>query len=65
LLTDGSVRPAIAVWVQDNAVHYITPEGTGRRLDLYYINREGTRMANAARHLALALPAGRPSRPSR
>ena len=65
LLTDGSVRPAIAVWIQDNAVHYITPEGTGGRLDLYYVNREGTRMANAARHLALALPAGRPSGPSR
>jgi hypothetical protein len=65
LLTDGSVRQAIAVWVQNNAVHYIRPEGTGGRVDLHYINREGTRMANAARHLALVLPAGRPTGPNR
>ena len=59
MLTDGSVRPASAVWVQDNTLHYITPEGTGGRLGLHSINREGTRAANAAKHLTLWLPSGR------
>ena len=54
--TDGSVRPAFAVWVQGSTVHYITPDGAGGRLRLH--NREGTRLANAAKHLTLWLPAG-------
>jgi hypothetical protein len=58
MLTDGSVRPAIAVWVQESTVHYITPEGSGERLELHNINRQGTRMSNAAKHLTLWLPAG-------
>lgn len=29
MLTDGSVRHTIAVWIQDNTVHYITREGAG------------------------------------
>jgi hypothetical protein len=65
MLTDGSVRPAIAVWVQDNTLHYITPEGTGGRLGLHSINREGTRSANAAKHLTLWLPAGSQPSPRR
>ena len=58
MLTDGSVRSAIAVWIQDSTVHYITPEGSGGRLGLHSVNRQGTRLANAARHLTLWLPAG-------
>jgi hypothetical protein len=58
MLTDGSVRPAVAVWIQDSIVHYITPEGAGGRLGLHSVNREGTRLANAAKHLTLWLPAG-------
>jgi hypothetical protein len=57
VLTDGSVRAAIAVWIQDNTLNYITPEGAGERLELHSINRENTRMANAAKHLTLSLPA--------
>lgn len=58
LLTDGSVHHAIAVWIQNDDLYYITPEGTEGRLAPNSINREGTRTANAARHLTLSLPAG-------
>ena len=58
MMADGSVHPAIAVWVQDNTINYITPEGAGGRLGLQSVNREGTRLANAAKHLTLWLPAG-------
>jgi len=59
MLTDGSVRPATAVWIQDNTLHYITPEGAGGSVGLQSVNREGTRLANVAKHLTLWLPAGR------
>lgn len=58
MMADGSAHLAIAVWVQDNTINYITPEGAGRRLGLHSVNREGTRLANAAKHLTLWLPAG-------
>jgi hypothetical protein len=58
MMADGSVHPAIAVWVQDNTINYITPEGAGGRLGLHSLNREGTRLANAAKHLTLWLPGG-------
>jgi hypothetical protein len=53
----GSAHSAIAVWVQGDAVRYITPDGTGGRLPLDSVNREATRSANAAKHLTLSLPA--------
>jgi hypothetical protein len=65
MLTDGSVRHANAVWIQDNTVHYITRDGAGGRLGLYSVNREGTRLANDAKHLPLRLPPGSQSSPSR
>jgi len=54
---DDSVHSAVAVWIQDGAVRYITPDGTGGRLALGSVNRAATRSANAAKHLTLALPA--------
>jgi hypothetical protein len=64
MAADGSVHSAIAVWVQDNTINYITPEGAGGRLGLHSVNREGTRLANAAKHLTLWLPAVGQSGPS-
>jgi hypothetical protein len=64
MAADGSVHSAIAVWVQDDTINYITPEGTGGRLGLHSVNREGTRLANAAKHLTLWLPAVSQSGPS-
>ena len=64
MLADGSALPAIAVWVQDSTINYITPEGAGGRLGLHSVNREGTRLANAANHLTLWLPADSQSGPS-
>ena len=54
---DRIVRPAVAVWVQGDTVHYITPEDHDGRLALDSVDREATRSANAAKHLVLALPA--------
>jgi hypothetical protein len=54
---DGIVRPAVAVWVQGDVVHYITPEDHDGRLALDSVDREATRSTNAAKHLVLALPA--------
>lgn len=54
---DGIVRPAVAVWVQGDTVHYVTPEDHDGRLALDSIDRAATRSANAAKHLMLALPA--------
>ena len=54
---DGIVHTAVAVWVQSDIVHYITPEDHDGRLALDSVDREATHSANAAKHLVLALPA--------
>jgi hypothetical protein len=54
---DGSVRSAIAVWVSNDAVHYIDADGVPAQVPLGSVDRESTRRANAASHLRLWLPA--------
>lgn len=54
---DGAIHSAVAAWVQDGVVRYITPDGVGGRLELESVNRAGTNLANAAKHLMLPLPA--------
>jgi hypothetical protein len=54
---DGTTRSAIAVWVQDDTVRYIAPDGDGGQLTLGSVNREATGRANAEKHLTLSLPA--------
>jgi hypothetical protein len=60
---DGSVRKAIAVWLEENAVHYITPEDATERIGLDSIDLPATRRVNAEKHLLLPLPAA--AQPSR
>ena len=57
VLKDGTVHRAAAVWVQDNTVCFITPEGTGGQLPLTSVDREDTHRANAEQNLKLSLPA--------
>ncbi len=56
--TDGSVHHAIAVWVQDSMVCFVTPDGGGGHLPLSNVNRELTNQANKQQNLNLPLPPG-------
>ncbi len=55
VLKDGTVRFAIAVWVQDNTVHYIAQDKTAQSKPLQAIDREATRVLNAQSGLTLSL----------
>ncbi len=55
--TNGSRHEAIAVWVAEGAVHFVTPEGGSGRLPLKSVDSRATREANARKGLTLRLPA--------
>ena len=58
---DGTVRLAIAVWVQDGTVHSTARDGTAQSMPLDAIDRDATRRANRQNRLSLWLPGDRPS----
>ena len=60
VLRDGSMRPAVAVSVQDDVLHYVDPDGEHRRLPLDTVDREATRRVNRERKLELRLPSPTP-----
>jgi hypothetical protein len=43
---DGRVQSAMVVWVQDNTLHYIKPEGGKGRMPIDSIDRRATRQRN-------------------
>jgi hypothetical protein len=53
---DGSVRFALAVWVQDNEVRFTALDGTKGRLSLDAVDRDATERLNGEKHLKLRLP---------
>jgi hypothetical protein len=53
---DGQVQLATAVWVQDNALCYFTPDGRKGRIQIGSVDRQSTRQRNAENHLNLWLP---------
>jgi hypothetical protein len=55
---DGTVRLAIAVWVQDGMLNYIAQDRTAGRTRLDTIDREATLRLNAEKKLSLELPPG-------
>lgn len=57
VLTDSTVRRAIALWQQDGTLHFLFPDHTSGAVRLDAIDREATRRLNADRGLTLALPA--------
>jgi hypothetical protein len=59
VLKDGTVRSAIAVWVQDNVLHYIDIEDRHYQVPMESIDRPSTRKLNRERNLDLWLPAPR------
>jgi hypothetical protein len=62
VLTDSTVRAAIAVWQQDGSLHFLAPDRTSGAVRLDAIDREATRRLNAERGLTLPLPQSTPSR---
>jgi len=53
---DGATSSAVAVWVQNNTVSFVAPDGTVGELALGSIDRTATGAANGAKHLTLSLP---------
>jgi hypothetical protein len=53
---DGSIRSAIAVWIQGNEIRFATPDGTIEHLALSLVDRPATAKLNAAKGLKLPLP---------
>jgi len=57
LSKDGNSISAVAVWVQNNTVLHIAPNGEAGQIPLNAVDRQATRAVNAARNLILSLPA--------
>ncbi len=55
---DHNVESAVAVWVQDKVVHYVTPDGSDHQMKVESVDREATRRRNAEKGLSLWLPTG-------
>ena len=53
---DGQVQSATAVWVQDNALCYFTPDGGKGQIPIGSVDRQATRQRNAEKQLTLWLP---------
>jgi hypothetical protein len=50
-LRDSTARQAIGYWLQDNALHYVTPQGTLHNVPLDMVDREASERFNAERKL--------------
>lgn len=55
-LTDGSVEPALAVWVQAGSLHWMDASYRGRSAPFERIDRDRTLRLNQERGLRLPLP---------
>jgi hypothetical protein len=54
VLADGTELSAIAVWRQDDWLHYVTPAGVARRVLVEMADREATMLRNREKGLTLA-----------
>lgn len=57
VLEDGSVLEAIAAWVENDTLRFVTPEGRYGQAPLAAIDRESTHQQNREKKLNLRLPA--------
>ncbi len=55
-MTDHSIIPAIAYWVDGDTLNYITTEGSQNRVSLSLIDREFSRQLNDSRNVEFKLP---------
>jgi hypothetical protein len=56
---DGSVRTAIAYWVEDDTLHYVTPQGRPNKASMVLIDRDFSLKLNHQRGLEFHFPAGK------
>lgn len=56
VLTDSTVRRAVALWQQDGALHFLLPDRTSGVVRFDAIDREATQRLNAERGLTVHLP---------
>ena len=59
VLKNGTVKRALAYCIQDEDLSYVTPQGTGERIQLEAVDREATREANPSIFRTEAGPLGR------
>jgi|HubBroStandDraft_4_1064222.scaffolds.fasta_scaffold556156_1 hypothetical protein len=55
-MTDHTIIPAIAYWVDGDTLNYITTEGSQNRVSLSLIDREFSRQLNDSRNVEFKLP---------
>jgi hypothetical protein len=53
---DHTILPALAYWVEDDTLNYITTQGTPNRASLTLIDREFSRQLNRERKVEFSLP---------
>jgi hypothetical protein len=56
-LTDHTIMPAIAYWVDGDTLNYITAEGNQNRISMSLVDREFSTRLNQDRHVEFQLPA--------
>jgi hypothetical protein len=54
---DGVIYPAIAMWVEEDTLHYITKDGKPNKASMALVDREFSRKLNHERGLEIPLPA--------
>jgi hypothetical protein len=55
-MTDHTIIPAIAYWVDGDTLNYITTEGSQNRVSLSLIDRDFSRQLNDSRNVEFKLP---------
>jgi hypothetical protein len=55
-MTDQTILPAIAYWVENDTLAYITPEGNQNRVSLSLVDRDFSKKLNDDRHVEFRLP---------
>ncbi len=58
-LKDGTVYTAVAYWVQDATLHYVTPQGKHNQVSLDLVDRPTSDRLNQGRSVEFRLPAAR------
>jgi hypothetical protein len=59
-LKDSSVYTAVAYWIEDGTLHYITPRGKHNQVSLGLVDRETSAKLNQGRKVEFRLPPAQP-----
>jgi hypothetical protein len=57
-MKDHTIYPAIAYWVEDDTLNYITQQGVRNRVSLGLVDRDFSTQLNKERSIDFALPPG-------